>query len=62
MIRGGSGREVVAAVKEKVKEINQSSILPHGIKIEPFYDRTGLVRDCIKTVTTAIAEGIVLVI
>ena len=62
MIRGGSGREVVAAVKEKVKEINQGSILPHGIKIEPFYDRTGLVRDCIKTVTTAIAEGIVLVI
>ena len=62
MIRGGSGREVVAAVKEKVKEINQGGVLPYGIKIEPFYDRTGLVRDCIKTVTKAIAEGIVLVI
>ncbi|MHB9071966.1 MAG: efflux RND transporter permease subunit [Desulfobaccales bacterium] len=62
MIRGGSGREVVAAVKEKVNRINSGGILPHGIKLKPFYDRTGLVQDCIKTVTKAIAEGIVLVI
>lgn len=62
MIRGGSGREVVAAVKEKVDKINAGGILPHGLKITPFYDRTGLVRDCINTVTKAIAEGIVLVI
>ncbi|MCL4501037.1 MAG: CusA/CzcA family heavy metal efflux RND transporter [Deltaproteobacteria bacterium] len=62
MIRGGSGREVVAAVKEKVDKINAGGILPHGLKITPFYDRTGLVRDCINTVTKAIAEGIILVI
>ena len=62
MIRGGSGREVVAAVKEKVNQINSGGILPHGIKLKAFYDRTGLVQDCIKTVTKAIAEGIVLVI
>ncbi|MEW6659234.1 MAG: CusA/CzcA family heavy metal efflux RND transporter [Thermodesulfobacteriota bacterium] len=62
MIRGGSGREVVAAVKEKVKEINQGSILPGGIKLEAFYDRTGLVRDCLATVSKALAEGVVLVI
>jgi cobalt-zinc-cadmium resistance protein CzcA len=62
MIRGGSGREVVAAVKEKVKEINKGGILPNGIKLEAFYDRTGLVRDCLATVSWAIAEGVVLVI
>jgi len=62
MIRGGSGREVVAAVKEKVKEINQGGILPNGIKLEAFYDRTGLVRDCLATVSKALAEGVVLVI
>ncbi len=62
MIRGGSGREVVAAVKEKVKEINKGGILPNGIKLEAFYDRTGLVRDCLATVSKAIAEGVVLVI
>jgi cobalt-zinc-cadmium resistance protein CzcA len=62
MIRGGSGREVVAAVKEKVKEINKGGILPGGIKLEAFYDRTGLVRDCLTTVSKALAEGVVLVI
>ncbi len=36
MIRGGSGREVVAAVKDKVKEINKGGILPGGIRLEAF--------------------------
>ncbi|MCL4503774.1 MAG: CusA/CzcA family heavy metal efflux RND transporter [Deltaproteobacteria bacterium] len=62
MIRGGNSREVVAAVKEKVKEINKGGILPGGIKLEAFYDRSGLVRDCINTVSKALAEGVVLVI
>lgn len=62
MIRGGSGKEVVAGVKEKVDEINRSSVLPDGIKIKPFYDRTDLVKACIKTVTKALGEGGILVI
>ncbi len=62
MIRGGSGREVVAAVKEKVARLNAGGILPQGITLKAFYDRTGLVRDCIGTVGWAIAEGVVLVI
>lgn len=62
MIRGGSGREVVAAVKDKVKEINKGGILPAGIRLEAFYDRAGLVRDCINTVGKAIGEGVILVL
>jgi cobalt-zinc-cadmium resistance protein CzcA len=62
MIRGGSGREVVAAVKEKVAQLNAGGILPKGITLKAFYDRTGLVRDCINTVGRAIAEGVLLVI
>lgn len=62
MIRGGSGKEVVTGVKEKVDEINRSSVLPDGIKIKPFYDRTDLVKACIKTVTKALGEGGILVI
>ncbi len=62
MIRGGSGREIVSAVKEKVSQINSGGILPGGIKIKPFYDRTGLVNDCIHTVSKAIVEGVILVI
>jgi cobalt-zinc-cadmium resistance protein CzcA len=62
MIRGGSGREVVGAVKEKVAQLNAGGILPQGVTLKAFYDRTGLVRDCITTVSRAIAEGVLLVI
>ncbi len=62
MIRGGSGREVVGAVKEKVAQLNAGGILPKGVTLKAFYDRTGLVRDCINTVGRAIAEGVLLVI
>ncbi len=62
MIRGGSGREVAASVKEKVREINEQKILPGGVTIKPFYDRTDLVQACIRTVTKALEEGAVLVV
>ena len=62
MIRGGSGREVVGAVKEKVAQLNAGGILPKGVTLKAFYDRTGLVRDCINTVSRSIAEGVLLVI
>ncbi|MFZ5876130.1 MAG: efflux RND transporter permease subunit [Nitrospirota bacterium] len=62
MIRGGSGKEVVARVKEKVAEINQNQVLPGGVTIKPFYDRTELVEACIRTVTKALEEGGMLVI
>lgn len=62
MVKGGSGREVVAGVKEKVKEINRSNVLPGGLKIKPFYDRTELVDKSISTVTRALAEGAILVV
>ncbi len=62
MIRGGSGREVVGAVKEKVAQLNAGGLLPPGITLKAFYDRTGLVRNCINTVGWAIAEGVFLVI
>ncbi len=62
MIRGGSGREVVGAVKEKVDRLNVGGVLPKGVTLKAFYDRTGLVRDCINTVGRAIAEGVLLVI
>lgn len=62
MLRGASSREVVDGVKAKVAEINSKNILPAGIKIKPFYDRTELVKACLKTVTDALAEGGVLVV
>ena len=62
MIRGGSGRDVAARVKDKVEEVNDQNVLPGGLKIEPFYDRTELVRECIHTVTKALQEGAALVV
>ncbi|MCC7261200.1 MAG: efflux RND transporter permease subunit, partial [Candidatus Latescibacteria bacterium] len=62
MLRGGSGREVVDQVKEKVAQINAQGILPGGLQIKPFYDRTDLVEACIGTVTSALGEGAILVI
>jgi len=62
MIKGGSGKEVVAGVKKKVEEINAGNILPDGVKIMPFYDRTELVNACIGTITKALEEGGILVV
>jgi cobalt-zinc-cadmium resistance protein CzcA len=62
MIKGGSSREVVSGVKAKVDEINNSKVLPDGVKIKPFYDRADLVEKCLETVTKALEEGAILVI
>ncbi|MCZ7613814.1 MAG: efflux RND transporter permease subunit [Ignavibacteriaceae bacterium] len=62
MLRGENSREVVGRVKEKVKEINDNNILPDGIKIVPYYDRTDIVDASVSTVTTALIEGSILVL
>jgi heavy metal efflux system protein len=62
MLKGASGKEVVTGVKRKVDEMNKSGVLPAGLKIKPFYDRTDLVEKSIGTVTGALGEGAILVI
>ena len=62
MLRGENGRAVVERVKEKVDEINGSTILPPGVRIVPYYDRSDVVWSSIRTVTTALFEGSLLVI
>ncbi len=62
MLKGENGREVVERVKEKVKEINENNILPAGIKIVPYYDRSDIVSSSVRTVTRALLEGSVLVV
>ena len=62
MLRGENGREVVERVKAKVREINENNILPSGIKIVPYYDRSDIVSSSIGTVTRALLEGSILVV
>ncbi|MCI0406864.1 MAG: efflux RND transporter permease subunit, partial [candidate division Zixibacteria bacterium] len=62
MIKDGNARQIVRQVKEKVAEINTAGVLPGGVQIVPYYDRTFLVNKSIGTVEKALLEGILLVV
>ena len=59
-LKGANARVVVAAVKERIEEIQAT--LPEGVVIEPYYDRTEFVGRTIGTVARNLGEGAVLVI
>ncbi len=60
MRNGENPAQVLTAVKAKVDELNKS-ILPKGVKINTFYDRTQLMDYAQETVIHNLIEGIVLV-
>ncbi len=60
MLMGENSGAVTAAVKTKLAELQPS--LPHGTKVESFYDRSALVDRTIRTVAINLAEGAALVI
>ena len=62
MMRGGNAKEVVSRVKARVKEINEQGMLPGGLQIVPYYDRSELVDAALHTVTKVLIEGIILVV
>ncbi len=62
MLRDGNAKEIVTRIKARVDEINEQGLLPNGLQIVPFYDRTDLVDAALWTVTTVLIEGIILVI
>ena len=62
MIRAGNAKEVVSRVKARVQEINDRSMLPGGLKIVPYYDRSELVDEALWTVTKVLIEGVILVV
>ena len=62
MNRGANAREVVNRVKDKVKEINEGKLLPEGMQIVPFYDRTVLVNAAMLNVAKVLIEGVILVV
>lgn len=62
MTSGGNAKEIVSRVKERVAEINSKHMLPDGLQIVPYYDRSQLVDAAIGTVTEVLAEGVGLVV
>jgi len=62
MVRAGNAKEIVTRVKKRVDEINEKGLLPGGLKIVPYYDRTELVDAALWTIAKVLIEGIVLVV
>ncbi|MGH7256483.1 MAG: efflux RND transporter permease subunit, partial [Nitrospirales bacterium] len=62
MLRGANAREVVQGVKQKIAEIHAGGVLPAGLQIKPFYDRSDLVSAAVHTVQKVLLEGAALVI
>jgi len=60
MLKGYNSAEVVNRVKEKMSTIQKS--LPDDVVIEPFLDRTDLVKRAISTVEKNLIEGALIVI
>ncbi len=58
--KGAESEATLAAIHDKVRELN-TRILPPGIKVVPFLDRSDLVHYTTHTVLQNLTEGIVLV-
>ena len=60
MLKGENSNTVIKAIKSKIIEIEK--MLPKGVCIEPFLDRTKMVNAAIETVTYNLIEGALIVI
>ena len=58
---GDKTQEVLKRVEAKTQELN-TSILPKDVKVVPFYDRTDLVHETIRTVENNLLRGMLLVV
>lgn len=60
MLKGENSNTVIKEVKKKIASIQD--ILPEGVLIEPFLDRTKMVNNAIGTVQSNLLEGALIVI
>lgn len=60
MLRGENPSEVIENLKLRINDLNER-VLPKGVQIVPFIDRTELVNTTVHTVTKNLIEGILLV-
>lgn len=62
MRRGEQSSPTIARVEELVASINNSSILPPGVRIERIYDRKDLIETTTRTVLENMIFGIILIV
>src|SRR5262245_45020425 len=60
MRRGEKSLPTLERVRDKVERLN-NGILPQGMQIVPYYDRTNLINVTTRTVTHTLLEGMILV-
>ena len=60
MRRGEKSLPTLERVREKVEQLN-NRVLPNGMRIDPYYDRTNLINVTTRTVTHTLMEGMILV-
>ena len=56
---GTNTSTVIRDVKARMEEVNK--VLPPGIQVKTYYDQATLVSKCVKTVTDALVQGVILV-
>lgn len=57
---GTNSSTVIEAVEQRLAEIQTA--LPEGVRINPYYEQKTLVENSVKTVTSALVQGIALVV
>ena len=60
MRKGENPSQVLAALKAKIDYVNER-VLPKGVRIAPYYDRSWLIERTLKTVFMNLTEGAILV-
>lgn len=60
MRKGENPSTVLTAIKQRVEMLN-STVLPKGVELVPYYDRSWLIGKTLKTVFTNLVEGAMLV-
>ncbi len=61
MLRGEDPSSTLKGIHQKVDELN-NRILPEGVKVVSYYDRTELIEETIETVSFTLLQGIGLVV
>jgi cobalt-zinc-cadmium resistance protein CzcA len=61
MRKGENPSDVLQTLKERINALNNSSELPKGVSVRPFYDRSQLVGTTLHTVFKNLCEGAALV-
>ncbi|MDD2782471.1 efflux RND transporter permease subunit [Sulfuricurvum sp.] len=59
-LKGANAQETIEQIKERLDELKP--MLPAGVSIVPFYDRSDLIEKAVGTVSKALIEAIILVI